>query len=223
MQYELFSDADFRQESPFAQRSVCLLGTFRTASRTLQKRLHELGADIKQAPSRGLHYAVLGKDVPAEARERLDGLAYHGFRPRVLSESDLDDIFAGHYSPYVVPAQTVKDLRLTLQHYLRGQLNYGGSMNPLYTKELYLSPDVSPDLYQQLGNRGIYANAYIDDTTDVLVISDASLQRLREGQTDDSLRYIEQQYNKSRSQMFRYVMTSEGELVAWLDRTSPRC
>ena len=64
--------------------------------------------------------------------------------------------------------------------------------------------------------RGVYANAYIDDTTDALVISDASLQRLRDGQTDDSLHYIEQCYNQSRSQAFRYVMTSEGELLAWL-------
>ena len=218
MQYELFSDADFRQETPFAQRSVCLLGTFRTASRTLQKKLQELGADVKQGPSRGLHFVVLGKDVPADARERLQVLAYHGYRPRVLSEADLDDILAGHYSPYVVPAQTVKDLHLTLQHYLNGRLNYESSMNPLYMEELYLAPDVPADLYQKLGNRGIYANAYIDDTTDVLVISDASLQRLREGQTDDSLRYIEQQYNQSRSQTFRFVMTSEGELTEWLGR-----
>lgn len=218
MQYELFSDADFRQETPFTGRSVCLLGTFRTASRTLQKKLQELGADVKQGPSRGLHFVVLGKNVPADAMERLQVLAYHGYRPRMLSESDLDDILAGHYSSYVVPAQTVKDLRLTFQHYLNGRLSYKGSMNPLYMKELYLAPDVPTDLYQKLGNRGIYANAYIDDTTDVLVISDASLQRLREGQTDDSLHYIEQQYNQSRSQTFRFVMTSEGELMEWLGR-----
>ena len=71
MQYELFSDADFRQESPFAQRSVCLLGTFSMPLRSLQKRLLELGADVRPGLSRGLHYAVLGKEVPADAKERL--------------------------------------------------------------------------------------------------------------------------------------------------------
>lgn len=218
MQYELFSDADFQQETPFTRRTVCLLGTFRTATKALQKRLQALGADIKPAPSRNLHYVVLGKDVPAASLEQLQTLAFHGFRPKMLSEADLDDILGGHYSPYLVLERTAKDLRLTFQHFLSNQFRYEGSMNPLYTKELYLAPDTPVELFQMLGNRGIYANTYIDDTTDVIVISDASLKHLREGQTDDSLRYIEQQYNKSRAQSFRYPMTSEGELLAWLEK-----
>ena len=220
MQYELFSDADLRQETPFTQRSVCLLGTFRMATKTLRQKLQALGADVKQGPSRNLHYVVLGRDVPADALANLRLLAFHGYQPKVLSESDLDDILGGHYSPYTVPEQISKDLHLTLQHYLDAQFYYEGGMNPLYTKELYLAPDTSADLYQMLGNRGVYANAYIDDTTDVLVISDNTLQHLRDGQTDDFLRYIEQQYNQSRSQTFRYVMTSEGELLTWL-KASP--
>ena len=35
-----------------------------------------------------------------------------------------------------------------------------------------------------------------------------------------TLHYIEQQYNQSRAQAFRYVMTSEGELLAWLNKCS---
>lgn len=219
MQYELFSDADFQQESPFTRRSVCLLGSFQTATKSLQKKLQALGADIKPGLSRNLHYAVLGRDVSAEALGHLQQLAFHGFQPKVLTESDLEDILQGHYSPYFVPEQTAKDLHLTLRHYLTNQLHYEGSMNPLYMEELYLAPDTQTPqakLYQMLGNRGVYANAYIDDTTDILVISDRSLQLLRDGQTDDTLRYIEQQYNQSRAQTFRFRMTSEGEILDWL-------
>lgn len=216
MQYELFSDADFQQATPFTGRAVCLLGTFRHTSKTLQQKLQALGADIKQGLSRNVHYVVLGNNVPADSQESLQQLVYNGYNPKVLNENDIESILQGHYSPYTVPEQITKDLHLTLQHYLNNQFRYEGSMNPLYTKELYLAPDVPADLYQMLGNRGVYANAYIDDTTDVLVISDASLQRLREGQTDDSLRYIEQQYNQSRAQAFRFPMTSEGELLSWL-------
>ena len=216
MQYELFSDADFQQETPFTRRSLCLLGTFRVASKALRQKLQALGADIKQGLSRNVHYVVLGKDVSADDLERLGQLNYNGYYPKLLSEADIDNILQGHYSSYTVPEQITKDLHLTLQHYLNAQLQYGCRLNPLYMKELYLAPDVPTELYQMLGNRGIYANTYIDDTTDALVISDASLQRLREGKTDESLHYIEQQYNKSRSQAFRYVLTSEGELLAWL-------
>lgn len=222
MQYELFSEADLQQETPFTRRSVCLLGTFHIASKALRQKLQALGADIKQGLSRNLHYVVLGKDVPAEALENLQQLAFHGYQPKVLNENDLDNILQGHYTPYIVPEQTSKDLHLTLRHYLSAQVHYDNGLNPLYMEELYLAPDVQTDLYQMLGNQGIYANAYIDDTTDVIVISDNSLQHLREGQTDDSLQRIEQYYNQSRAQTFRFRMTSEGELLSWLKGRTER-
>ena len=215
MQYELFSDADFQQETPFTSRSVCLLGSMPKSSR---QRILALGAEIKQSLSRNVHYVVLGKDASASSLEQLGQLVYNGFSPKVLSEADLEDILQGHYSPYVVPEQISKDLHLTLQHYLNSRLQYEDKGNPLYMKELFLAPDTPVDLYQMLGNRGIYANAYIDDTTDVIVISDKSLQHLKDGVSDDTLRYIEQQYNQSRAQAFRYVMTSEGELIEWLKK-----
>ena len=216
MQYELFSDADFQQETPFSGRSVCLLGSI---PKPTQQRILALGAEIKQGLSRNVHYVVVGKNASADSLEYLQQLAYNGYNPKVLSESDLEDILQGHYSSYVVPEQITKDLHLTLRHYLDSRLSYEGSMNPLYMKELYLPSDTEvsqTELYQMLGNRGIYANAYIDDTTDILVISNSSLRHLQEGQTDDTLRYIEQQYNQSRAQAFRFVMTSESELLVWL-------
>lgn len=213
MQYELFSDADFQQTTPFTQRSVCLLGS---VSKPVQQKIAALGATIKQSLSRNVHYVVLGKNVSADSMEGLQQLAYNGFNPKVLGESDLEAILQGHYNAYSVPEKITKDLHLTLRHYQNNQFRYEGSMNPLYMEELYLAPDVPAELYQMLGNRGIYANAYIDDTTDVLVISDASLRHLQEGETDETLRYIEDCYNKSRAQAFRFTMTSEGELRAWL-------
>lgn len=215
MQYELFSDADFRQEMPFTGRSVCLLGS---VPKSLQQKIAALGADIRQGLSRNVHYAVLGKDVPREALESLQGLVFNGYSPKVLCESDLEDIMQGHYTRYAVPAQITKDLHLTLRHYQARQFRYEGGMNPLYTKELYLAPDLPTCLFQMLGNRGIYANTYIDDTTDLLVISNASLLHLEEGKADETLRYIEQQYNQSRAQSFRFVMTSERELLSWLEK-----
>ena len=213
MQYELFSDADFQQEKPFEGRAVCLLGG---VPKTLQQKLVALGAEMKQGLSRNVHYVVLGKNPSADSLAYLQQLAYNGYNPKVLSEHDLEDILQGLYSSYIVPEQISKDLHLTLQHYSNSRLSYEGGMNPLYTKELYLAPDIPTEFYQMLGNRGIYANTYIDDTTDVIVISDNSLRRLQEGKTDETLHYIEQQYNQSRAQAFRYVMTSEGELLAWL-------
>ena len=201
MQYELFSDADFQQESPFSGRSVCLLGSI---PKSTQQKILAHGAEIKQGLSRNVHYVVVGKNASSDSLEYLQQLAYNGYNPKVLSENDLENIFQGHYSSYVVPEQIKKDLHLTLQHYLDSRLSFEGGKNPLYMKELYLAPDTEmpqTELYQMLGNRGVYAN---------------SLRHLQEGKTDDTLRYIEQQYNQSRAQAFRFVMTSETELLAWL-------
>lgn len=221
MQYELFGDADFQQEQPLAGRTFCLLGTFRQQSKALRQKLQALGAETKQGLSRGLHYVVLGQNPPADTHEKLRQLAFHGYQPKVLSEAELADILAGHCNAHLVPQQTRKALHLTLQHYTAGKVRYDDGLNPLYTKELYLAPDVDPCLYQMLGDRGIYANPYIDDTTDALVISNGSLRHLQEGTTDDSLRYIEEQYDQSRAQTFRFKMTSEGELMAWLRSRTP--
>lgn len=216
MQYELFSDEDFQNESPFAGRAVCLIGTFRWASKVLQQKLQGLGAEIKQGISRNLHYVVIGKDAPADTEERLWQLALHGFLPKVLNEQDIENIFEGQYSAYAVPEQIHKDLHLTYRHYLSLQFNFEEGGNPLYTKELYLPSDVQTDLYQRLGNQGVYANPQINETTDVIVLTDASLRHLRDGQTDEALRYIEEQYNQSRAQTFRFRLTGESELLAWL-------
>ena len=216
MQYELFSDADFQQEMPFAKRSVCLLGSFRQPTKVLQQNLQALGAEVKQSLSRNLHYVVLGNDVSASSLEQLAQLSFNGYNPKTLNEADLESILQGHYSSYIVPEQISKSLHLTFQHFLNVKLHLERGENTLYMKELYLAPDVQADLYQMLGNRGIYANTYIDDTTDVLVISNTSLQHLQEGKTDETLQYIENCYNQSRAQAFRYVMTSEGELLTWL-------
>lgn len=225
MQYELFSDADFQQETPFTRRSVCLLGSFRIATKVWQKKLQALGTEVKQGLTRNLHYVVLGENVPADALEHLQQLAYHGYQPKKLKESDLDDILQGHYSPYFVPEKTVKNLHLTPRHYFSAQLHYEDNENPLYTEELYLAPNTDTpqeDLYQMLGNFGIYANAYIDETTDVILLSNRSFQNLLDGKSDETLHYIEQQYNKSRAQTFRFRMTSEGEILAWMKEKTNR-
>ena len=100
---------------------------------------------------------------------------------------------------------------------------YGDAGNTLYTRELFVPSDTrtpQDELYQKLGDHGIYANSYIDDTTDVIVLSDLTLERLKAGETDDTIRTIEKAYDESRSQTFRFVLTSEHELLEWLQTLS---
>jgi len=226
MQYELFADTDFKQETPFTDRVVCALGSFTLSSRALQERLLAMGADFKASTkvSRNVHFVLKGRGAPQDQLEYLQTLAFNGYCPRVLEQPQLNEILAGHYADYFVSQKIQKQLHLTMQHYLQFQVDYSGGLNPLYTKELYVSPDTrtpQTELFQRLGDRGIYANPYIDETTDVLVISDKTLSDLEAGRSNEVLRYIEETYNKSKAQSYRFVMTSESRLLAFLSSFVP--
>ncbi len=220
-QLDLFSDESFAVDTPFTQRVVCLLGTFSMPQKQLLQRLRDMGAECKAGlkVSRNVHYVLVGRGAPQDQLDYLQTLAFNGYVPRVLHQQELDDILQGHYAPYRVSKEIRKNLRLTYQHYLHYRIELKPHQNLLYTKELYVAPDTrmpSEELYQLMGDRGIYANPYIDDTTDMLVISDASLTRLQEGGTDDVIRLIEQTYNASRSQYYRYTILPESQLLEWM-------
>ena len=220
-QYSLFSDEDFRPESPFTNRMVCALGTFSIPQKSLQERLLAMGADYKPSTrvSRNVHYVLIGRNAPQDQVDYLQTLAFNGYTPRVLNTRQVDEILSGHYTGYSVPYEISKHLHLTPQHYLRFRADYSRNVNPLYTHELYISPDTQTpqaELYQLLGDRGIYANGYIDETTDVLLISDQTLRDLEEGRSNEVIQYIEKTYNESRSQAFNYTMTTETELLQFL-------
>ena len=220
-QYSLFSDEDLRQDARLEGRVVCVLGTFRQSQKVLQQLFASFGADCRPAVkvSRNVHYVLIGRGAPADQMDYLRTLEFNGYRPRVLRQEDIDTIQQGHLSEYIVPQTIFKDLRLDIRHYEMFRLNYSSAVNSLYTHELFVAADThtpQPVLYQKLGDRGVYANSYIDDTTDVLVVSDDTLERLAKGERDATAKLIEKAYNSSKAQTYRYVMTSESELLAWL-------
>lgn len=221
IQGELFAPDSTDDCSPLAGRVVCMLGSFTQSNATMQSRLRRQGADYKPSTrvSRNVHYVLVGERAPQDQLDYLRTLAFNGYHPRVLYQQDWDAIQQGVWEPYRTPLQIEKHLHLTMQHYLSRQVNYTARTNSLYMHELYVAPGTETPqdaLYQMLGNRGIYANPYIDDSTDVLVIPEQTLEHLRANEPDPVLQTIESTYNASRAQQYRYVMTTERALLQWL-------
>ena len=219
---------DYVPETPFTDRVVYAIGHFRQSPRTLQGLLHSMGADFKPSVrlSRNVHYLLIGQDPPQDQLDYLQTLHFNGYHPRILYQAELDDILSGHYAGYQTPIEIQKHLRLTIAHYQQLHVDYSHELNPLYMHELFVSPDtITPQrqLYQMLGNRGIYANSYIDETTDVLLISNHTLRLLEQGETNDVITYIQQTYNSSRATAYRFVMTSEDELLSFLSDGGDTC
>ena len=224
MQYDLFADQEFVTQTPFTGRTVCVLGTFTLPTKQLIKQLCEMGADCKPTTkvSRNVHFVLVGENPPLEQIEALRNLNFNGYMPRIISEMDFHEIRNGHYASYEVPEKIQKTLHLTLSHYTTLHPTLDPTVNSLYTREIFVAPDTrtpQETFFQKLGDKGIYANTYIDDTTDMIIISADSLQRLKEGKSDNTIQYIEQQYNLASTQTFRYVILCEDEVLAWLIAT----
>lgn len=224
MQYSLFPSEELQTIGPLVNRVVCVLGTFPISGKALQKKLQQAGARYA-APaqlSRNVHYVLMG-DNPAEERlAQLEKLRFNGFCPRVLGWNDLERILQGFGQEYHTSAQIQKDLHLSRRHYELFHTEYPATGNPFYTKELYVAEDVRsahPGLFQQLGDMGIYANTYLDERTDLLVVSRRMLDELDNGLRDNAVaQYIEKTYNQSKAPSYRYVMTTDEELLLWLSK-----
>ena len=220
MQYGFFTEEDFQQTTPFTDRVVCVIGNLGSNTNAVRKRILDFGAtEVRTSVSRGVHYVVIGDDVPDSQLSALSELNFHGYYPKVLHRAELNDIFSGHYTDYTTSPEIVKSLRLGIQHYnaLKAELKPG--LNSLYTEEVYVpavTQNSQPMLCQQLGNMGIYANSYMDDATNLLLLPDVSISHLKEGKTDDVILYIQDSYNTMRAQNFVFQIVSESDMIAWL-------
>ena len=220
MQYGFFTDEDFQQTTPFTDRVVCMIGSLVTNANTVRKRILDFGAtEVRTSVSRGVHYVIMGDDVPDSQLSVLSELNFHGYYPMVLHKAELNDIFSGHYTDYTTSPEIVKSLRLGIQHYNALKVELMAGINSLYTKEVFVpaSTQIShTELCQQLGNMGIYANSYMDDATNLLLLPDSSISCLKNGESDEVIQYIQDSYNTMRAQNFIFQIVSESEMAAWL-------
>lgn len=220
MQLSLFDDQEVQPQCPFTNRSVCVLGQF-SQGRALVPRLQRLGADVRLTVTRQLHYVLVGENAPSAELEKLEQMNLNGWVPRQIGQAQLDEILNGFGSSYHVEAEICKHLTLSAAHWHQFRVDFSSDANPLYTCELYVPVDdfvKQHNLYQELGNRGIYANPSLDETIDCLFLSDDAVKHMLSGTTCDELKTIERLYNESRSQMFRWRLTCVSDILDFLEK-----
>ena len=80
MQYGFFTDEDFQQTTPFTDRDVCVIGTLGTNTNAVKKRIFDFGAsEVRTSVSRGVHYVIMGDDVPDSQLSALSDFNFHGY------------------------------------------------------------------------------------------------------------------------------------------------
>ena len=237
-QLDLFDNIDFTQQNPLTGRRVGFLGSFKNRAALIRK-VKDFGASDKSNDNltRDTQILVFGSDVKLQDLNRLQCYEHDGWKPLKISESDLSQIFNGHYSGYETPSVVKKQVSLDMTYYYwtppvltktEGDEDTGvrcsspliyGEDNPIYGLEIYIPsrPGVDMSLIRQIiGNFGGYANTEYNDETNVVMLSEETLNLLKEGIKDDVIKQIETQYNEGSAKMFNIQFTCESEFISWV-------
>lgn len=237
IQQDLFGDSAIIQQNPLTDRRVGFIGKFKNRA-ALVKKVKEFGASEKSKDglTRDTQILVIGSDVKQEDQNRLLCYEHDGWKPLKISESELQEIFKGHYTGYDTPPEPIKQVSIDLSYYnwnppviskedgddtgirCSSPLVYGKD-NPIYGLEIFVPnrPDMDMNIIRQLiGNLGGYANSEYFEETNVVMLGDSTLLKLEQGIKDEVIRDIENKYNKSNAKMFNVQFTCERDFINWV-------
>ena len=105
IQQDLFGDSANIQQNPLTDRRVGFIGKFKNRA-SLVRKVKEFGASpkSKEGLTRDTQILVIGSDVKQGLLNRLLCYEHDGWKPLKISETDLEDIFKGHYDGYETPS-----------------------------------------------------------------------------------------------------------------------
>ena len=232
---ELFSD-NLEVKNPLINRRVGFLGKFSNRA-ALVKKVKEFGASdkSKEGLSRDTQILVMGIDIKQEDMNRLLCYEHDGWNPLKINEEQLHDIFKGYYEGFETPEMPVKKVSIDMSYYnwappivsvgegdedtgirCSSPLVYGES-NTVYGKEIFVPDSHNAIIIRQIiGNFGGYGNSAYQDDTNIVMLSDYTLELLKQGKKDIIIQTLEDQYNKSNSKVFNIQFTCEGDFIQWV-------
>ena len=239
IQQDLFGDSALIQQNPLTGRRVGFIGKFKNRAALIRK-VKEFGASEKSKDglTRDTQILVMGSEIKQDVLNRLLCYEHDGWKPLKINESELEDIFRGHYNGYETPTVPTKQISIDMSYYnwvppvftdeedddegsgvrCSSPLVYG-DYNPIYGMEIYVPNRPNTDMgviRQLIGNFGGYANAEYFDDTNVVMLSAETLQLLEQGIKDDVIKNIEKQYNESSAKFFNIQFTSESDFIKWV-------
>lgn len=181
------------------------------------------------------HLYVVGKNPNIESLKRYELNKHDGFLVPITTEHGLMELIEGT-SDIVLPEVIQKRLDLSIDYYnwkapiINGkefvsrlssplQLDTEMFTNGIYGKEIFVPECKNVDMLafrQLIGNFGGFANNIYDDDTNIILLGDETLQRLRDGLKDDIIKYVENTYNRSDSKLFNIQFLSHADFLNWV-------
>lgn len=215
------SNAD--PNNPFYDKKVVITGNFTQPRKELSSKLKLMGADINTCVSKKTIFILIGDDPGPKKLEDVDKLLHNGFNIKKLYQSDIDAIFNGEWEPYKTEITQFKQLDFTYEHYIKHHITFENNRNVIASKELYYGKGFSGnfDLFNQItGNLGALGDNSIFPETNICVLSNSTLDKLKQGEKDETILYIQDYYNSNKSIIFDFSFLSECDI---LDYVKWRC
>ena len=225
-QLELFSGDDSNKVHPFKKRKVVVKGFSYSQRKSIREYVVNHGGIIADTISKNTHYIIMSEDDHQPSIEKIQKLWDDGYAIRLLRQHDFDEIRNGNYDAYMTEKVIPKILNMNYDLLIRHQLPYGDKINPYSGREIYICDGIAGDksmLEQMLGNLAAWSCSHIeDDDINTFLLSDKTVENLKNGIKDDTIQAIERLYNKSKSIIFEYLFIIEGDVLNfvknWCDK-----
>lgn len=182
-------------------------------------------------------FFIVGNNPNEDSMKRYALNEHDGYHAKMITEDKLYDYLCGRFTEDdYVPDIVEKRLDIDISYYnwsaptingktfvsrVSSPLKYdkNGIENPISQKEIYV-PNISGKnmeaFFQMIGNLGGYANKEYYDDTNIILLSDETLMKLKQGIKDEVILDIEERYNKSNTKIFNIQFTSEADLIDWV-------
>lgn len=223
-----------------AGRKIVITGFDRFEKKRLKERIEEIGGIVIGNVSKNVSYVFMGENPGKSKTEEIAKLIHNGYAIQTILREDIELILNGTIKDkekYVTNTAGIKNLDFTIDHfrkhhmrmYLEGEISIfekkePGSIrkefyNPFSMKCFYLGKELMEDFYylaQLIGNLGGYVEKEITTDTQVCILSDSTLKKLEYGEKDDTILYIQNYYNNTRSVTFDMVFVSLSEVLSFI-------
>lgn len=238
IQLDLFEDATTHI---LFGRKVIIIGFDKLEKKQLKERIEKLGGIVVEIVSKNISYAFIGEKSNTNKIEEILKLRYNGYSILTLGKEDIELLLNGSkkdLNKYINDSVGIKNLDFTIEHfqehnmkiYSNGEISIPYKYkvksvrkefyNPFSMKYFYYGENRNAKdffyLSQLIGNLGGCLEKEITADTQVYILSNSTLNKLKNGEKDDTILKIQNSYNKSKAVTFDLTFISLNEVLAFI-------
>lgn len=227
--FDLFEEEKSNISSkPFVGKQIAVLGKL-SWYKNPKKYLADLGAKISD-PSKNVAMVFVFDEPNEKMLNKITDLKFSGFELNILGESDFKNIIEQKYDGYTDYDVPKKDLKMTFNHYERFHMpmeyvvNTDGLLisNPIANKDIYICNSIDGDkslISSMIGILGAFGDfGSLSENIKTVILDDKTIVKLKNGEKDNDIKYLEESYNKADSVNVLYKFIAFSELINYIEK-----